>query len=294
MPSLEELRNFWETAKAELSQTPLQAEVKPADPSPDGRANYCWVEMSSLGGVRIGGWYGVPNHARPGRLPAVLTVPGYGGECPPEFQWPHEGYATLTLFPRGQGESRRFWDVPAGRTKLTLGLQAPEQHYYRAAYLDCLRGLAFLRSREEVDPTRVGVLATSQGGGLSLATAALDDDLAVCGAHVPFLCNYPVALETATTGPYLELTEYFAAHPEEKERGLETLAWLDPVNLAPLITCPTIMSLGEQDTTCPPATIEPVFQRIPAAKALLSYPDLPHAHSQQFRRVVRAWLALYL
>ena len=40
--------------------------------------------------------------------------------------------------------------------------------------MDCLRGIDFLTSRAEVDPSRIGVLGFSQGGGLTLATAALD------------------------------------------------------------------------------------------------------------------------
>jgi cephalosporin-C deacetylase len=294
MPTTDELRAFWDAAKSELAAAPLEASVTPTELSPDGRANYSWVEMTSLAGIRIGGWYATPDHAPPGRLPGLLCAPGYGGDAPPDFQWPHEGYATLTLFPRGQGEGRRLWDLPPGQTKLTSGLDAPENHYYRAAYMDCLRGLDFLRSRDEVDAARVGMFATSQGGGLALAVAALDDRLRAAAAHVPFLCNYPIALETATTGPYLELVEYFAAHPGERAQGLETLSWIDPLNLAPMIACPTLVSLGHEDTTCPPATIERVFERITGTKALASYPDLPHAHSQQFRAIVREWLRLYV
>ncbi len=292
--SEEDLRPFWAQTLQEARSIPLNATVEPTAAVADTRVDNFVVEFTSWGGVRVRGWYSLPRYAPKSRLPAVLTVPGYGGEMPPAFDLPHEGYATLTLYPRGQGESKDAWPAPAGLTKLTWGLEAPDKHYYRGAYMDCVRALDFLRSREEVDAERVAMFGTSQGGGLTLATAALDDKLAAAAAHVPFLVNYPVALETATTGPYLELVEYFRTHPDEKAKGLTTLAYMDPVNLAPWIECPIILSMGQQDTTCPPATIAPVFEAITGVKALVSYPDLPHAHSVSFRRTAMEWLRLYV
>ena len=50
--------------------------------------------------------------------------------------------------------------------------------------MDCLRGLDFLCYRQEIDSERLGMWSRSQGGGLTLATAALDLRLKVAVAGV--------------------------------------------------------------------------------------------------------------
>ena len=49
----------------------------------------------------------------------------------------------------------------------------------------------FLCSRPEVDVSRIAVEGASQGGALTFATAALNNDrIAVCAPQVPFLSDF--------------------------------------------------------------------------------------------------------
>ena len=163
------------------------------------------VTLSGLGGVRFRAYLCTPQvGAGAGPRPAVVCTPGYGGGTPHTSWWGlcyDRGFALLVVYPRGQGDSAELWTVPAGLSKLTMGLDDPAGHYYRAAYADCLRGIDFLCEHPGIDRERIGALGLSQGGGLTLATAALDGRVRAAVAHEPFLCNYPVAIETATTGP---------------------------------------------------------------------------------------------
>ena len=56
---------------------------------------------------------------------------------------------------------------------------------YRGFYVDATRAVDFLLSRPEVDHTRIGVHGSSQGGALTLTTAALRADAIACGAAGP-------------------------------------------------------------------------------------------------------------
>ena len=47
-----------------------------------------------------------------------------------------------------------------------------------------------MASRPEVDTTRIVVTGGSQGGGLSLATAALDRRISLCAPDIPFMLDY--------------------------------------------------------------------------------------------------------
>jgi cephalosporin-C deacetylase len=288
-----DLHAFWRRTIETLQQTPARATCTDA-PAQSGREYVTsLVQLDSFEGKRLRAWYTVPKDPVPGGgLPAVLAVPGYGGDKPIPTHLAVSGFAVLTLYPRGQGESCQEWTLEHS-TKLTYHVTEKERFYYRGAYMDCVRGLDFLASRPEVDAARLGMWSRSQGGGLTLATAALDRRLRVAVAEEPFLCNYPVAI-TVASRPYVELHDYVAAHPEARQAILDTLAYFDPLHLAPSIQCPTLVNVGMRDEVCPASTILPVFERITAPKALHVYPDLAHTPCTDFNAHAMHWLRRYL
>jgi len=293
-----DLKAFWETVRQELDEVPIDAEAELVEPEPVPLTRTFRLTLTGLDGVKFRAMLTLPSvGADAGPLPVAVFTPGYGGDTAHAALVGlcyDKRLALLTVYPRGQGESKQYWQVPDGLTKLTTGLDDPGNHYYRAAYADCMRGIDYICTREEIDPDRIGVIGMSQGGGLTLATASLDPRVKCAVAHEPFLCNYPVAVETATTGPYLELINHFEANPGSRDQALDTLAWFDPLNLAQFITCPTFISIGLADTTCPPETIRPVFERISAFKGLIEVPDAGHAWAYLFRDFDDLWLKRYL
>tara|TARA_B100000949_G_C14273027_1_gene448247 strand:- start:476 stop:1360 length:885 start_codon:yes stop_codon:yes gene_type:complete len=288
-----DLSRFWEGTIEQLKKTEMRASV---DESPEqcGREFKTYqVAMDSFQGRRIRAWYSVPNDPPPnGQFPAVLAVPGYGGTKPIPTHLVLNGFIVLTLYPRGQGESIKEWQLEYG-TKLTYHLEDKDEFYYRGAYMDCIRGLDFLGSHPEVDPRRLGMWSRSQGGGFTLATASLDSRLKVAVAEEPFLCNYPVSVDI-TSSPYCELRDYLAQHPEQRSQALETLSYFDCLNLVDRIECPTLVDIGMKDETCPYETIIPAFDRIPGPKALHVYPELTHSPSTDFNAHAMSWLRRYL
>ncbi len=288
-----DLHTFWQQTREALQQTPVHATLTNASEHSGREYVTSLVQLDSWREIRLRAWYSVPRDTPlGGTWPAVLAVPGYGGNKPIPTHVVMSGFAVLTLYPRGQGESRHEWTLEHS-TKLTYYVTDKELYYYRGAYMDCVRGLDFLASRPEVDTARLGMWSRSQGGGLTLATAALDHRLRVAVAEEPFLCNYPLAL-TLTSHPYRELYDYVAAHPTQRQAILDTLAYFDPLHLAPSIQCPTLVNLGLRDEVCPAPTILPVFERISAPKALHVYPDLTHAPCTDFNAHAMHWLRRYL
>lgn len=289
----EEFDLFWKGSKEELGLTDLNTDLQ-EEPELSGREFVTHrLAMDSYQGRRIRAWYSVPKDSPPGRkLPAVLAVPGYGGQKAIPTHLVLDGFAVLTLYPRGQGESCLEWELESG-TKLTYEIMDRNKYYYRGAYMDCLRGLDFLESRKEIDGARLGMWSRSQGGGLTLATAALDSRLLAAVAEEPFLCNYPVSIDI-TTSPYNELAKYAGEHPEQRSQMLATLAYFDCLNLAGNIQCPTLVNIGMKDQTCPYQTVMPVFERIPGPKALHIYPELAHSPCTDFNSHALDWLRRYL
>ena len=81
---------------------------------------------------------------------------------------------------RGQGSggasaTRRTRDAtgaPAHPGFMTQGILDPATYYYRRVYTDAVRAVEAVRSHPDVDPDRVAVTGSSQGGGISLRPRA--------------------------------------------------------------------------------------------------------------------------
>jgi len=300
MATPDEIRAFWAKTRPELDSVPIDASLEPVETSDpfamEGAIktrSVSRVIMSSFEGRRIRAWYTLPSGQPPAHgWPAIMEVPGYGGTLPIPYHLVQYGYATLSLFPRGQGESAKEWQLDHD-TKLTYNLTDRDTYYYRGAYMDCVRGVDFNASCPEVDSTRIGVWGFSQGGGLSLATAALDNRIAACVAGVPFLCSFPLAVE-GTTPPYLELHDYIAAHNERRDQVLGTLSYYDQASLASEIACPTLIASAITDQVHPLRTVMPVFEKIRSKKSIVVYPDLEHEYRTDFTDHAKAWMDRYL
>src|SRR5262249_41486166 len=154
----------------------LNAEFHPY-PVPFKNLKAYKVTFDGFHGGRIAGHYVRPAEA--GRYPAVMIYHGYSRRAPRPVEMLHYAYAGAAAFSmdtRGQnGDSTDAALYPDGHHSgwMTKGIRDPKTYYYRNAYADAVRALDLLASREEVDSKRIAVTGISQGGGLSLAAAAL-------------------------------------------------------------------------------------------------------------------------
>src|SRR5262249_35784861 len=167
---------------------------------------------------------------------------------------------------------------------------------YRGFYVDTWRGIDFLLSRPEVDPARVGVTGSSQGGGLTITTAAMRPEVHAAAAGAPYLCGFVDAIELTHTYPYEEINDYLRLYPERRADVEETLAYFDGISFADRIACPIIVNVGLQDNVCPPETGYALFERIDSKDKRL-YPYDGHGHDAgrvRHAAVVEAFFARHL
>lgn len=261
------------------------------------------VTFSGFAGDPIKGWYRRPAGVT-ADLPVVVRYQGYtGGRGLPHQVgvFPLAGYATLEIDARGQGTGAGYVGDTAdphghGPTYLggfmTRGVLDPHEYYYRRLFVDAVLAVDAVKALPGVASDRIAIHGVSQGGGVALAVAALRDDLAAVMADVPFLADFPRAVTTASTGPYLELAAYLATHRDHVEQVMSTLAYFDVASLAAWAQAPALMSVALMDTVCPPSTVYAAYNAYAGPKAIQTYPFNDHEGGQFHQEAIQLrWLA---
>jgi cephalosporin-C deacetylase len=266
---------FWEEVLQQAAGIPLDPEFVPDPLRTSEDVEVFQVFYTSLDRVRIAAWYCRPSR-RTGRSPAILLLPGYQMDPPIPKEWARKGYCALSVAPRGKLRSLSQVN-PGYPNLLTHDIVDRHTYAYRGFYVDTWRGVDFLLWRPEVDPQRIGVTGSSQGGGLTITTAAMRPEIRAAAAGAPYLCGYLDAIELTHTYPYEEINDYLRLHPEQRPAVEETVAYFDGISFADRIVCPIIVNIGLQDNVCPPETGYALFNRIGAKdKQLYAYDG--HGH----------------
>lgn len=253
------------------------------------------VTFSGYAGQPVKAWLLLPRQ-RQGRLPAVVEYIGYGGGRSLPLDWllyASAGYAHLVMDTRGQGSAWSPGDTPdecdlPGSPQapgfMTRGIHDPNSYYYRRVFTDAVRALETAAAHPAVDPGRIAATGGSQGGGITIAAAALAPSLVkVAMPDVPFLCHYRRALEVTDSDPYQEIRRYCKVHRDQVERVFETLSYFDGLNFAPRAKARAMFSVGLMDQICPPSTVYAAYNRWAGPKEMKVWPYNDHEGGQVFQ-----------
>ncbi|WP_082806732.1 acetylxylan esterase [Ferroacidibacillus organovorans] len=290
---------FWASTLGLIKDANLQVSMREMDYPVDGVRVY---ELSYCGymGATIRGFYAVPD--RVGPHPGLVVFHGYNwsfdGGIHTVVNWALHGYATFGMLTRGQHSSQDNSISSHGHQLgwMTKGILDPQEYHYRGVYMDAVLALEVLAQQPNIDARRIGVTGGSQGGGLSLAAAALSERAAVVVADYPYLCHFRRAMDVSPTGPYLEINEFFRRNtaPQTEETAMKTLSYFDVMNLAPRITCPVLISVGLIDEITPPSTIFAAYNHLTCAKQIRVYRYFGHEEMPGFQTEKLAYLKAYL
>jgi cephalosporin-C deacetylase len=285
---------FWDGVQQQAAAMPLDPEIVPDPLRTSADIEVFQVFYTSIDDVRIAAWYCRPTR-RAARTPALLFLPGYQMDPPIPKEWARKGYIALSVAPRGKLRSNRQFN-PGYPNLLTYNLVDRHTYAYRGFYVDAWRGIDFLLSRPEVAPDRIGVTGSSQGGGLTITTAAMRSQVCAAAAGAPYLCGIMDSITLTHTYPYEEINDYLRLHPDSQQTVADTLAYFDGNNFADKITCPIIVNIGLQDNVCPPETGYALFNKIGARdKQLYTYDGHGHdAGRYQHSAIVERFFAQHL
>lgn len=284
-PQPADFDSFWDKGIAEMKALGTKAELVPAKFTA-AVADCFDLYFTGVGGSRVHAKYLRPKNA-PKPHPAICFFHGYsgsGGDWFDKLAWVAQGYAIAALDCRGQGGSSQDLGGTTGNTlkgHIIRGLDdAPEKLLFRQIFLDTAQLAGIVMNLPEVDPNRVGATGGSQGGGLTLACAALEPRIQRAAPVFPFLCDYQRVWEMDfSVGAYEELRTYFRLFDPKHEREaaiFTKLGYIDCQHLAPRIRAEVLLLVGLMDTICPPSTQFAAYNKITAKKDLIVYPDFGH------------------
>ena len=132
--------------------------------------------------------------------------------------------------------------------------------------------LTFFFTLDEFDKVNVGVTGGSQGGALSIVTAALDPRVKCFSSRHPGMCDLSGYMHGRPGGwPGLKDNPNIALQ-------LETAKYYDVVNFARILKTPGFYTWGFNDTACPPTTTFSAYNAITAPKTLRVYTETAHWH----------------
>ena len=277
---------YWDKALAEMEALGTGCELIKSEFQVPGAECYdMW--FTGVGGARIHCKFMKPAHIE-GKAPAVCFYHGYSGDCgsfSSKLGYVAAGFVVASMDCRGQGGLSEDVGGVIGNTyrgQIIRGLmdKDPKKLLFRSIYLDAAQMARIVMAMDFVDETRVGATGGSQGGGLTLACAALTPNLNRAAPQMPFLCDYRRVWEMdLDLDAYVELREYFRHYDPLHEHESEIftrLGYIDNQHMAHRINAEIMMGTGLLDNICPPSTQFAAYNKITAKKQVVIYPDFKH------------------
>ncbi len=267
---------------------------------PDGGRVYAWVARPKADGV----------------YPALIVYPGAGtGGRPRPLDQARHGYVALDVQVHGLDvecdDSAKYPWYNAPHNTYSADIKSPKDLVWYNLYRRAVRVVDAVAAMKCVDAKRIAVCGGSQGGRLSVVVASLDPRVRAavpCTANSPNMphlywvqrCNGRKTwwAKAAIADPLAEPTdgtESYGSFPAAATQEMRSLAYLDPMNFAPLAKCPAYFNGGLVDPVSPAYSTYATYLRWGGKdKTFVAVPNHGHDWWSSFDRDAYRWLEVVL
>lgn len=212
-----------------------------------------------------------------GKVPAMLFFPGMdmfkeefpNAECNP---FARRGIAMLTLDGPGQGETR------------VKGCTVTDEKYIKAGKA----ALDYLEKRPEIDASRLAVSGASFGSYWAPQLAANDSRIKANAGIMGILYSMTPIFELAP--PSFKSTFMYMAGVTDEAEFDKMAATMGLEGIGQKITCPTLITQGENDYLCPLEGADKFFHEIAGPKEMWVFQDEFHPLGGVMQHLL-PWLA---
>ena len=289
--SPEDFDTFWATSLSEARKTALEPTMLLLPERCTETINVYEVSFQNMRwGSRTYGILCMPK--KEGKYPALLRVPGAGIRTYyGDIATASKGSITLDLGIHGipvtmtqdyydklvYGALFCYWDINKNNR---------DTFYYKRVFIGAVRAVDFICSLPQYNGKALGVTGSSQGGALSIVTAALDKRVTFFAAVHPAMCDLVASLNKRACG----WPHYFYQKENPDKTELETTRYYDVVNFAHRLSVPGWFSWGYNDEVCPPTSMYAAYNSVTSPKELHPYLETGHYWYQEQYDEWNKWL----
>lgn len=284
-----DFEQFWDGAKADLAKTPINPVLTLMPERCTDKVDVYHVSIDNIKG-KIYGILCKPKAE--GKYPAILHVPGAGIRPYYGDVWSAEkGIITFQIGIHGipvNLEQKVYDNLGSGALNgyQVANMDDKDNYYYKRVYLGCVRAVDFIESLDCFNGQDIAVTGGSQGGALSIITAALDSRIDYLAAFYPALSDLTGYLHGRAGGwPHM-----FKDNFTNKLQKIETSKYYDVVNFARFVKVPGWYSWGYNDNVCPPTSMHAAYNVIPGSKELHLFQETQHWTFPEQQELKNNWL----
>ena len=283
IPMPQDFEKFWSKVLKKVRSIPMDVEVTPMPQydSPSVKVSLVKI-VCGENGRSIYGFLAQPK--KEGKYPVLFTPPGAGvKKIDPILNYAEMGFISLNIeihgfLPDQSVEEYKKLNEQYGSYP-RFNIHDPHTYYYKDVYAGCVRAVDYLCSLPQFDGKNVCVTGGSQGGALTIVTAALHPRVTCLAPFYPALSDMNGFLHGRAGGwPKFFRDEKTISEMEGAsiEEAVHTLSYYDVVNFAKLIKVPGFYSFGYNDETCSATSIMSVINSVSAPKKVVITPTSGH------------------
>lgn len=283
IPMPQDFEKFWSKVLKKVRSIPMDVEVTPLPQYDSPTVKVSLVKIvCGENGRSIYGFLAQPK--KEGKYPVLFTPPGAGvKKIDPILNYAEMGFISLNIeihgfLPEQSVEEFKKLNEQYGSYP-RFNIHDPHTYYYKDVYAGCVRAVDYLCSLPQFDGKNVCVTGGSQGGALTIVTAALHPRVTCLAPFYPALSDMNGFLHGRAGGwPKFFRDEKTISEMEGAsiEEAVHTLSYYDVVNFAKLIKVPGFYSFGYNDETCSATSIMSVINSVSAPKKVVITPTSGH------------------
>ena len=275
---------FWDSKKADLAAVPMNPSLSLYT---TGAYSVTYqIELDNVGNRKVYGYLTIPNGVGP--FPAAIIMPPFGYNAsvtvPEEILSEFSGMIVFTVsihnVPADQQDPNPY--APDNYTD-------PDGNYYKYGMLGAVRAIDYIESMPEFDGENVAVMGVSQGAGLAINVAGLDDRVDLLAYGTPTLSQM-TGLHYDRDGSFINYVARSRAVDGTLAHELQTMEavkYYDAVYFARRHTGPTLASISYEDLLSPASTGFASFNQLGGPKIVVHELDLDHDNTVEY------WLGRY-
>ena len=275
-----DFKAFWNGLISESNGIPLDAQITPYN-STQYSTSYK-MSLANIDGKRVYGYISVP--VGDGPFPAIITFPPFGTD--PSIVVPENVFSEWS---NCISISLSIHNVDAEEVdpNAYLGevITDRDQIYFKAGIMGAVRAVDYLYTRSDFDQTNIASYGVSQGGGLAMIYAGIDERVDVLMTTNPSLCEH-VGLHYDRASGFPFYVNKSRGEDGSAAHELQTITatkYYDAVHAVSFFEGPTLMSVSYLDGIAPGGASFTAFNQLQKNfKIMIHAPKLAHSNANEF------------